>query len=143
MNTDLKQLTMNWDKQTDKVFGLEKLDLSEMQAIIKDTYKTLHELCKEERVPKEAVKLFLHMDDFLYFAELMEEKEVGKSYYCWEEFKYIADALKEGFFKGEYPEAYPVMLITDIVDNSYLFDLEKDKIEDYIIAVRNTANQPI
>ena len=143
MNTSLKQLIQDWDKQTDKVFDLEKLDLSEMQTIIKDTYKVLYELCKEELVPKETVKLFLVMDDFLYFASVMEENELGKGYYCWEEIKYIVDSLKEGFFKSEYPKAYPVMLVTDIADNGYLFDLEKDKIEGYVLAVRETAHQPL
>ncbi len=132
----MAQLLKQWDEKTSSVLGLEALSLPELWLLVKDTYRVLTAVHKDECVPKEIVGLFLSMEEFLYFASLMEEKETGLGFYHWQELKLIVDALKAGFFKGHYDYAYPQLKVTDPLDNDFLVDFDQNQMEHYVAAVQ-------
>lgn len=134
--TALKHLTKQWDDIICGVLHLQELSLSKTQRLLKDTYRALTAFHKEELVPKEISKILLRMEEFLYFASLMEEKEKGKSFYHWEELNYVVNALKKGFFDAEYACDYPKLIVTDVLDNEFLIDLEKDRMECLVTLVQ-------
>ncbi|MBO5745662.1 MAG: hypothetical protein J6S13_01045 [Clostridia bacterium] len=142
-NIEIKAIADKWDEQTTKVLDLEELSLEELQQLLKDTYKVLNFFKGDEKVPKELSKLLLNLEEYLYYASVMEENEKGKGFYCWEEMLYIVKALEEGFIDGEYKCAYPELLVTDIVDNQYIINLETERIEQLTAAIRKNACEPI
>ena len=143
MNHTIQATIESWDTLTHRVLALEEIPLCQVQALLKDSYALLTRYCQEDLVPKEMAKLLLTMDEYLFFAELMEEKEKGKGYYRWEESFFAVKALKEGFFKGRYPQDYPLLQITDCLDCSCLFDLEKDSMEQYVLLFQQRKAETI
>lgn len=123
-----------WEEMTHTVFELKKLSLEDMQTLLKETYLILTTYHKDSLIPKEISKLFLEIEDFLYFSSLMEEKENGLGFYHWQELFHIVKALEKGFFEEKYSCDFPKLIITDVVDNDLLVDLESDRLESYIIA---------
>ncbi len=142
-NIQIKALADKWDEQTKKVMDLEELSSEALRQLIKETYNVLNLFKGQETVPKEISRLFLKIEEYLHFAAMMEENEKGKGFYHWEETLYIVKALEEGFFDGEYKRAYPELLVTDIVDNQYIINLETDKLEQLTAAIRKNASEPI
>ena len=123
-----------WEEMTHTVFELKNFSLEDMQTLLKETYFILTTYHKDSLIPKEISKLFLEIEDFLYFSSLMEEKENGLGFYHWQELFHIVKALEKGFFEEKYSCNYPKLIITDVVDNDLLIDLESDRLESYIIA---------
>ena len=122
-----------WEEMTHTVFELKNFSLEDMQTLLKETYLILTTYHKESLIPKEISKLFLEIEDFLYFSSLMEEKENGLGFYHWQELFHLIKALEKGFFEGKYSCDYPKLIITDVLDNDLLIDLESDYLESYII----------
>ncbi len=129
-----------WQEMTHAVFELKKLSLEEVQVLLKETYLILTTYHKDSLIPKEISKLFLEIEDFLYFSSLMEEKENGLGFYHWQELFHLVKALEKGFFEGKYSCDYPKLIITDVLDNDLLIDLESDHLEGYIIAFNELKN---
>ena len=71
----------------------------------------------------------------------MEEKENGLGFYHWQELFHLVKALEKGFFEGKYSCDYPKLIITDVLDNDLLIDLESDHLESYIIAFNELKNR--
>ena len=113
-----------WLEMTDTVLDLEKFSLAKMQDLLEETYKILIVYHKEALVPKEISKLLLEMDSLLYFTSLMEDKEVGIDFYHCQHISAIVEALKEGFFDGEYKSAFPNLRIFDVDNNEITIDFE-------------------
>lgn len=137
----LYQLSCGWEELTHIVLGLEELPADTLQELVDETYRDLSVMHKEELVPKNVCRLFMSIRDFLYFAELMEEKETGKGYYHCEELNYLMNAVIKGFMSSEYRAAYPELIVTDCMDTDYLIDFSKDSLRDYFAAVRSQASQ--
>ena len=57
----------DWQQKTHTVLDLKEIPLESMEKLLSDTYKVLAEYQNKKLVPKEIIKLFLEMDDFLYF----------------------------------------------------------------------------
>lgn len=129
-----------WEEMTHTVFELKKLSLEDMQTLLKETYLILTTYHKDSLIPKEISKLFLEIEDFLYFSSLMEEKENGLGFYHWQELFHLVKALEKGFFEGKYSCDYPKLIITDVVDNDLLIDLESDRLESYIVTFNELKN---
>ena len=129
-----------WQEMTHTVFELKKLSLEDMQTLLKETYLILTTYHKDCLIPKEISKLFLEIEDFLYFSSLMEEKENGLGFYHWQELFHLVKALEKGFFEGKYSCDYPKLIITDVVDNDLLIDLESDHLESYIVTFNELKN---
>ena len=136
-NTNLDILAEEWDNQIRIVLDCKELSLKSMFKLIKDTYKAFTLYHKDELIPKEISKILLNMGEFTYFTALMEDNEMGKGYYHWEEFQYIVTALKEGFLRSKFEAEFPQLVVTDCLDSQYLIDFENDSLEQYIIAVQS------
>ena len=136
-NTYLSTIAEDWANQTHIVLDCKELSLKFMFELIKDTYKAFTLYHKDELIPKEISKILLNMEEFAYFTALMEDNEIGKGYYHWEEFQYIVTALKEGFLKSNFEAEFPQFVVTDCLDSQYLIDFENDSLEQYIVAVQS------
>ena len=66
------------------------------------------------------------MEDFLYFAFIMEEKEVKCDYYCFQKVHSIVKALESGFLCGDYGCDFPKLQIAGDNNTHCIFDLETD-----------------
>ena len=130
-----------WEEMTHTVFELKNFSLEDMQTLLKETYLILTTYHKDSLIPKEISKLFLEIEGFLYFSSLMEEKENGFGFYHWQEIFHLIKALEKGFFEGKYSCDYPKLIITDVLDNDLLIDLESDHLESYIIAFNELNNR--
>lgn len=108
------------------VLDLEKFSLSEMQKLLDKTYQALREHYKNESAPKEITNILLEMYEFLYFASLIEEKEVGVDFYHYQYISSIVAALRKGFFDADYKCDYPSLNIKDSKDNECLINFETD-----------------
>lgn len=117
-----------WSKMTSIVLDLEKIPFSEMQFLLKDTYRLLTQYHTSTLVPKEISRLLLEMDGFLYFASLMEDKEAGIDFYHYKYISTIIDAMKNGFFDGEYECSFPILKICG-EENEMLIDFETNIFE--------------
>ena len=123
---ELARIASEWDEITHTVLDLEKFSLTEMQVLLKETYIVLTAFHKEEFVPKGISKILLNMDAFLYFASLMENKEVAVDFYWYQESSMVVSALKQGFFRGKYECAFPKLRLLDLSGNASIVDLEED-----------------
>lgn len=124
--TELEQLTSTWEAMTSAVLKLEKLSLPEMQVLLSETYQALRKFYQDKLVPKEISRILLGMEDFLYFAALMEEKEVGIDFYNYQCMSSIVAALKKGFFNADYGCDFPELKVLDKNNNEYLLNFETD-----------------
>ena len=121
----LETIAEHWDRMTTLTLNLQELALAEMQVLLCDTYRALTEFHKDPKVPKEIAKIFLNIEEYLYFAALMEENEVPNGYYCYRQLYCIAAALKEGFFNAKYPCAFPQLQFFDDFKNAHIINLEE------------------
>lgn len=132
-NNKLKELSATWKDATYRVLDLKEIHLSALQHLLKETYSVLLVFHKSESIPKEICKIFLEIKDFLYFASLMEENELGIDYYCYRRIDAIAKALEKGFFCGDYGCDFPNLTIVDDYNKAYVFDFEENSLKDIII----------
>ena len=137
----LAQIAEDWDRQSSVALTMQEMSLPRMQQLLKETYEVLTAYHRQETIPKEVAKILLNMEDFLYFISMIEEKEKGHGYYYWEELYNAINAMRAGFFAGFYPCEYPMLSITDCLDNTFLFDLEHGNIQDYIALFRQVKAQ--
>ena len=124
--TELEQLTSTWEAMTSAVLKLEKLSRPEMQVLLSETYQALRKFYQDKLVPKEISKVLLGIDDFLYFASLMEEKDVGIDFYNYQYISSIVAALKKGFFEADYGCDFPELKVLDKNNNEYSINFETD-----------------
>lgn len=123
---ELPQISRSWSSMAMIVLDLKPLPYSEIQKLLRTTYNVLTRYCKNALVPKQISKILLAMDEFVYFASLMEEKELSEGYYCSRQIRVISRALKDGFFKGEYPIDFPNLQISNDFRNSYVINLNEN-----------------
>ena len=55
----------------------------------------------------------------------------------------MVKSLEKGFFEGKYHCDFPKLVITDILDNAFLFDFDSDNIVGYIVAFNEVKAQEI
>jgi hypothetical protein len=125
---DINYVIDEWKELVGVILGLEPIPQDELQELLKETYVILRTYHKEALVPKEISELFVAIYEFLYFASAMEDNAENVNYH----FMYlhsIVEALKEGFFDGEYPCAYPKLSILNLYDNEIIIDFEENIFE--------------
>lgn len=127
----LPQTVARWEGLTCTVLNKKELPQQELMEVLKETYQQLRELCNQPLVPKEVSRLFLEMESFLYFAFLMEEKEVETDFYQYATMYKVVEALKDGFFAGEYPCNFPKLQWLDGEQNTMEFDLESQRLTEH------------
>ncbi|MEE1197529.1 MAG: hypothetical protein U0K54_00030 [Acutalibacteraceae bacterium] len=120
-------LVSEWQQMTEQVLDLKVIQGERLQALLKQTYGALTDYHKAQTVPKVIAKLLLELEEFLYFAYLMEEKEGASDFYSFRLVYAIIKALKEGFFSGEYECDYPKLQIADD-NNLIVLDFENDEL---------------
>ena len=124
------QLSACWQQMTHTALDLKQIPSAKLQALLKETYALLTAVCKDELVPREVTRVFLEIEDFIYFAFLMEDKEVGDDFYCYRKLNAIVNALKEGFLNGAYPLLFPLLELKGNHDKPIVFDFNKDKLSE-------------
>ncbi len=127
----LTRTLKEWNNMIYTVLNLKEFSLSDIQCLLKQTYGILNEYHKRSFIPKKVAEIILTMDEFLYFASLMEEKEKTVDFYHFQGISSIVRALKEGFFGGRYQPAYPRLQIIGFSDERHILDLENDRLEDF------------
>lgn len=128
----LAAIADQWNTLTHTALDLEKIPAWILQNTLKDTYEALYFYHKEKLVPKELSKMLLEMENFLYFAPLMENEKQETDFYYYRIISFAASALQQGFFAGSYDCAFPVLKILHLGEDPILLDLEKDRIEDLL-----------
>ena len=123
---DLEAIAEHWGCMTMLTLNLREISLAEMRALLRDTYMALTQFHKDLLIPKEVTRILLSIEEYLYFASLMEEKEVPEGYYCYRQLNLIVNAFKEGFFNAEYAYEFPQLQILDEFQNAYLINMESD-----------------
>ncbi|MBE6789262.1 MAG: hypothetical protein E7539_06335 [Ruminococcaceae bacterium] len=132
-HTKLKRLADKWEQMTHTVLALKEIHIPKLQGLLKETYSALVAFHNDELVPKEISKVFLEMEDFLYFAFLMEEKEVNTDYYCYRKVHAVVKALEKSFFCGDYGCDFPKLKIADDNKTPFIFDFETNLLGDIMI----------
>ena len=123
---ELTRITDGWLAMTDTVLSLQEIAPAELQSLLRDTYLALRAYHTETVIPKEVSRLLLEMQDFLYFASLMEEKEVGVGFYRVQLLSALIDALKRGFFAADYGCAYPALTVSGLTDTPFTVRFDGD-----------------
>ena len=123
---ELELIAKKWDSMTTIALNLQELPLAQMQVLLCDTYRALTQFHKDSLVPKEITQILLNIEEYLYFASLMEETEVPAGYYCYRQLCLIVNAFKEGFFNAEYAYAFPQLQIFDDFQNAHIINLERN-----------------
>ena len=135
-NDDIKnnilEITKEWIGMTHKVLDLKRIPSVEIRDILKNTYEVLNYYHKDEAVPKTVCKMLLEMDDFLYFASMITDKEFNDDPYLYQAIFSIVESLKIGFFKGEYECEYPILKMNNADKSTVVFDLQNGHIEDLL-----------
>ena len=119
--TEVSRIARRWSRLSGVVLELKKIPEKQLQQLLKDSYEALYAYHQAELVPKAVASLMLEMGDFLYFASLMEEKEVTVDFYYYQAVDAVIQALKTGFFRGEYPCRFPLLQLR----SGEVLDLEK------------------
>ena len=122
----VKDLTERWAQMTHTALELQPIDRAEFQALLRETYAVCTVFHRQTRVPKTLLRLFLEMEDYLYFGGLMEEKETESGAYYIPMVYDVVRALQDGFFSGEYPCPYPMLQLVTDTDTPIVLDLETD-----------------
>ena len=133
MHIKLKQLASQWEQITHTVLELKQIPAASLQNLLKETYEALVVYHKNELVPKEISKIFLEMEDFIYFAFLMEEKEVESDYYCYRKVNAIIKTLEAGFLSGDFGCDFPKLRIIDDDKTPFIFDFTTNLLKDIMI----------
>ncbi len=128
----ITKITNDWVLMTLSTLDLKRIPSIEIRDLFKRSYEVLYYYHKDTVVPKGVSRMLLEMDGFLYFASMITDKEFDDNPYLYQAVHSIADALKLGFFQGEYECAYPVLKVHDDEYNSHILDLENGYIEDLI-----------
>ena len=124
--------TADWIQMTHQVLDLKRIPSIEIQDLFRRTYEVLNHYHKEDMIPKELGEMLLEMDGFLYFAALITDKEFDDNPYLYQAVHSIAEALKAGFFEGQYEKEYPLLKVFDPKENPCVVDLENGYLEDLL-----------
>ncbi len=129
--TELMNLSKEWNELTLKALDLKEIRAEELQDVLKRTYAAFTEFHKSDLVPRELCRIFDEIENFIYFAFLMEDKEVGDDFYCFQKTSCILDAMKQGFFKGKYDCEFPKIKYLNHNCDELIFDFEDDQLKDW------------
>ena len=99
-----KELAYQWWKAAQMVLDMKEIAQGDMEALLAETRANLAQYQKESLVPKEVVRLFLEMEEFLCLASIMEDTEFESGFYHFQEISGQVQALKESFFDSEGAE---------------------------------------
>ena len=118
-----------WQRLTTKVMDKKVIKTAEWRGAIDETYRILTAFCGVAFVPKEIAELIVSMDEFLWFATLIEGNEEYPSFGMdtYRQIHAAVFSLKSGFFDGEYPCPYPLLQVTDNDRRTEIWNREKEE----------------
>lgn len=122
----IRKVADHWNKLGFDALELKRVSPSEIQNLLKETYRILLAFHKNNLVPKGISKIFIEMDSFLYFASMIEENEDKMDFYQYKTIHSIVEALKRGFFSGEYECDFPLLRIFDDDNKAYTINTDRD-----------------
>lgn len=120
----IRKVADHWSELSFDVLEMKRISPSEIQNLLKETYRILIAFHKKNLVPKGISRIFIEMDSFLYFASMIEENEDKMGFYHYKTIHSIVTALKKGFFSGEYGCEFPFIQIADDENNIVKINLE-------------------
>lgn len=130
MVNGITAVTNEWIKMTHKTLDLKRIPSIEIRDALRKTYDVLIYYHKDEVVPKALCKMLSKMDEFLYFASMIDEKEFNGDPNLYWVIHSISKSMKIGFFEGKYESEYPILKIKKADKNIVDFDLQNGYIED-------------
>lgn len=120
----IRKVSDHWSELSFAVLEMKRISPSEIQNLLKETYRTLTAFHTKNLVPKGISRIFIEMDSFLYFASMIEENEDKMGFYHYKTIHSIVTALKKGFFSGEYECEFPFIQMADDENNIVKINLE-------------------
>lgn len=95
MNTEtINKLAHDWRSINWKVIELEKVDLTALQRLFRDTYDVLENLSTEKLVPKEMCGLLLEMYEFSWWVSDLKDTPI---HYLYQEIVSLVNNLNKYF----------------------------------------------
>ncbi len=125
----IKGLIKQWDSMTYTVLNLKNIQKEEMQVLLKSTYSLLTDFHKSDLIPKDLSKLIFTIQEFIYFAELMEKNELSEGFYYCPRISLIISAMTKGFFNGEYKSEFPRLSVVTFKNEETVVNFEEDIFE--------------
>ena len=127
--TFINKLAHDWADAGRNVMLKRELKLSEMQTLIRDTYRVYFEYHDKEMMPKEMGKLSLNMNHFLDFLIRVFFHDEFEDNVHHDTFAFIVEAIEIGFYKGEYKYNYPMLKVDNCNGGEEVVNVEEDFLE--------------
>lgn len=124
----IKKTAEQWKRLTAKAKNTEHILYLELLKAFKDTHKSFCSLNGMDLIPREACQVIMLMDEFTYYATMMDENYLGDV--C-AGIYYLNYALKNKFFKGKYQSEFFLGPQPSKIEQ-YVLDIENISLEDFI-----------
>ena len=131
-NIKLADFHQRWVDLAQIVLRTKDMPSAEALELLKDSYEVLYFYHKETLVPKELCELFPAMEEFLQYTSILIGQNCTDAFYLYGVVFRVIDAMKDGFFAGDYGCAFPQLTVYDEKDKPHTFDFEKNRLEDLI-----------
>jgi hypothetical protein len=128
-------LAETWDEKTGDILELKEIAIGEFELLLNRTYEILYKYHKEKVIPKEICNLILKEEEFMQFFCILGDKEekLKKSFEVYRALHNVIEAMKNGFFSGEYNTVYPFLSV-DMDNAIYEIDMSKAFIDELMKA---------
>lgn len=106
---EIISLAKAWDEKTDDILKLKEIVPHEFELLLNRTYEILYKYYKENEIPKELCDLIIKEEAFMHFFCILGDKEenLKRSFAVYRALYNVIEAMKKGFFSGEYNTVYP------------------------------------
>lgn len=99
----LSPLLERWQRLAGKAKGQEWIPERELFEIFRDTRKEFAAMEEGRNIPREACRLLMWMDEFLYYATMLDDTYLSEYHSGLFDLNY---AFKKDFFRGEYDSEF-------------------------------------
>lgn len=132
---EIISLAKVWDDKTYDILDLKEIVPGEFELLLNRTYELLYKYHKESMIPKELCDLILKEEAFMQFFCILGDKEekLKKSFALYRALYSVIEAMKKGFFGGEYNTVYPYLSV-DMDDKICEIDMSKAFIDELMKA---------
>lgn len=137
MNLELEKLSNQWQQLVAKAKNSEHIAYSELLEVFKATHRVFYSLQEMELIPRKACQVVMQMDEFTYYATMMDENYLGDI--C-SGLYYLNYAIKSEFFKGEYQSEF-FMGATPSEVKRYVLDIETIRLDDFIRFLKDEIDE--
>lgn len=96
--TELKNIADEWNELTYTVLDLDEIPYETIHDLLFRSEEAIQEFLDVDLIPKSVALIFLRMDEFLYFASLMEKNETEENFYFYTQTFDAVKLMKNRFF---------------------------------------------